>query len=116
LKSQDIDPHPDAVLLDDDALVHATWKIAARSKGINLTGFRTPCELLAAAGLFAKELPIYIDSELGGGLRGEEVAKDLHERGFTHLILTTGFDPDTLPPLPWIEQVIGKEPPWGDDA
>ncbi|MFA5137725.1 MAG: HAMP domain-containing sensor histidine kinase [Elusimicrobiota bacterium] len=103
---------PDAVLLDNDTLVHMTWKIAAESKGMNLLCFRTAQELLGEAERLPKDTAIYADSELGDGVRGEDVAKELHARGFTRLYLTTGHSPDTFAPMPWISRVMGKEPPW----
>ncbi|MFA5139211.1 MAG: HAMP domain-containing sensor histidine kinase [Elusimicrobiota bacterium] len=104
----------DAVLLDNDALVHMTWRIAAESKGVRLSAFRTPEELLSALERMPKDMPIYIDSELDAGQKGEDVAKDLHAHGFTELYLATGYDPESLPPMPWIKRVVGKEPPWAD--
>jgi len=105
---------PDAVLLDNDALVHMTWKIAAESEGIRLSAFRSPEEFLSACDSFPKDTPIYIDSELDEGRKGEDVAKGLNARGFTRLFLATGYDPETLPPMPWITRVVGKDPPWVD--
>jgi signal transduction histidine kinase len=102
----------DALLLDDDALVHMTWKVAAKSNGLSLAAFRDPKEFLAAAELCPKSTAIYLDSELGGGERGEDIAKELHRKGFTNLHLTTGHAPESLPTMPWIKQVLGKEPPW----
>ena len=102
----------DVVLLDDDALVRMTWTVAAKSKGIRLAAFKTPAELLAAVVGLPKDTPIYLDSELGEGLKGEDVARGLHAKGFSSLHLTTGHPPETLPPMPWIKRVVGKEPPW----
>ncbi|MFA5140766.1 MAG: HAMP domain-containing sensor histidine kinase [Elusimicrobiota bacterium] len=105
---------PDAVLLDNDALVHMTWKIVAESKGVNLLCFRTAQDLLCQAERLSKSVAIYADSELGNGIQGEDIAKELHAKGFTNLYLTTGHSPETFPPMPWIKQVRGKEPPWAD--
>ncbi|MDD5655972.1 MAG: HAMP domain-containing sensor histidine kinase [Elusimicrobia bacterium] len=103
---------PDAVLLDDDALVRMTWKAAAKSKGIDLAAFPAPRDLLAAIETFPKGTAIYLDSKLGDGVKGEDVAKELHAKGFTNLYLATGYDRDSLPAMPWIREVVGKEPPW----
>jgi len=61
---------------------------------------------------FSRETEIYLDSELGGGVRGEEIAKEIYEKGFTNLYLTTGHPPEKFPPLPWIREIVGKKPPW----
>lgn len=103
---------PDAVLVDDDALVHMTWKMAAKSKGLELMAFSTSKELLAALSGLPKDTPFYLDSELGDGVQGKRVAQDLHAQGFSNLYLATGRAPDSFPHMPWIKQVVGKEPPW----
>jgi hypothetical protein len=105
---------PDVLLLDDDALTRMTWEMTAKAKGIKLAAFSNPNEFLAAAAGVPKDTAIYLDCELSGGVRGEAVAKDLHSQGFTNLSLATGHPPDTLPSMPWIRQVVGKEPPWGE--
>lgn len=104
----------DAVLLDDDALVRMNWKGAARSKGLNLVAFKNPQEFLAAVDGFPKETAIYLDSKLGDGVKGEDIAKDLHAKGFTNLYLATGYDPESFPAVPWIKKVLSKSPPWQD--
>lgn len=105
---------PDAVLIDDDTLVHSVWKVAARTNGIVLLSFSTPQEFLAKIGQLDRKTPIYVDSKLGDGVRGEEFAKDLHAQGFRNLYLATGHRGMAFPPMPWIKEVVGKMAPWGD--
>ncbi len=100
-----------AVLLDDDALVRMNWKMAARAAGAELESYKTREEFLAAAGTLPRDIPIYIDSELGGGVKGEDIARDLHEKGFADLTMATGHDASKFSRLPWLK-VSGKEPPW----
>jgi signal transduction histidine kinase len=100
-----------AVLLDDDALVHMNWGMAARAAGAELKDCKTPVELEAALAGLPKNTPVYIDSELGAGLKGEDIAKDLHARGYTTLSMATGHGPENFTHLPWLK-VTGKEPPW----
>jgi signal transduction histidine kinase len=100
-----------AVLIDDDAMVHMNWEDAAERAGVELKAFRTPAEFLAALETFSKTTPIYIDSALGGDVKGEELAADLRQKGFTDLCLATGYPPERFAHLPWLK-VIGKESPW----
>jgi signal transduction histidine kinase len=100
-----------AVLLDDDALVHMNWKLAAKAAGADLKLFKTPEELAAAASTLPRDIPLYIDSELGGGLKGEDIALDLHGKGFTDIAMATGHSAEKFSHLPWLK-VTGKEPPW----
>lgn len=103
---------PDAVLIDDDHLVHANWKMAARTSGKTLDAFLTPREFLAIVGRLDKRTPIYLDSKLGDGVRGEDFAKELHAQGFRNLYLATGRRQDDLPTMAWIKEVVGKKAPW----
>ena len=103
---------PDAVLIDDDHLVHTVWKVAASTNGKTLGAFSTPREFLAIVERLDKSTPIYVDSKLGGGIRGEDFAKDLHAQGFRNLYLATGRQADSLPSMPWIKEIVGKKAPW----
>ena len=103
-----------AVLVDDDALVHMTWKVAAKTKGIDLKTFKTPADFFASIEAFPKNTPIYIDSELGNGLKGEEMAKTIHEKGFETIYLETGHPPGSFAKIPWIKDVLSKDPPWAE--
>lgn len=106
-------PHARAVLLDDDALTHMNWEDAAQANGIELKAFTSPAEFMAALGDFPKDIPLYIDSELGEGIKGENIAAELKEKGFTNICLATGHPPEKFAHLPWLK-VITKEAPWGE--
>ena len=103
-------PATNAALIDDDALVHMTWKMVAKQSGITLRTFKTPEAFLAAD--IAKDAAIYIDSDLGNGIKGEKIAEKLFADGYKNIVLATGHAPDSFPAMPWIKQIIGKEPPW----
>ncbi len=100
-----------AVLVDDDPLVHMNWKLAAKAAGAELKAYKTSQELSAAADTLPRDIPLYIDSELGGGVRGEDIARELHEKGFSDISMATGHSPEKFYHLPWLK-VTGKEPPW----
>ncbi|MGD9642452.1 MAG: sensor histidine kinase [Elusimicrobiales bacterium] len=100
-----------AVLLDDDALVRLNWTVAAKAAGVNLKIYSEAGELLAAAAALPKETALYIDSDLGAGAPGEEVAVELHRRGFTDITMATGHEADKFSRLPWLK-ITGKTPPW----
>jgi signal transduction histidine kinase len=101
-----------AVLIDDDALVHMTWKMSAKSNGINLRAYKTADGFLSECGDMNKATPVYIDSELGDGFKGEDIAKALHEKGFTNIHMATGHAPEQFKHLTFLKGVIGKDPPW----
>lgn len=101
-----------AVLIDDDALVRMSWKLAAKKNGVTLHAFAAPGEFLAESRHFNKSAPVYIDSELGEGVRGETLAETLRTEGFTNLTLETGHPTEKLSVPAWLK-IAGKEPPFG---
>ena len=106
-------PEPkSAILLDDDLLVHMNWKLAAKTAGVELRVFQTPEQLAAAAEGLPGDIPVYIDSDLGDNISGEDIAEGLRGKGFTNLTMTTGYGPEKFAHFPWLK-VIGKEPPFG---
>ena len=99
------------VLLDDDMLVHMNWKMAAKAAGAEFKSYKTPQDFAADISDLPKDAAIYIDSELGNNIKGEDIAKDLHAKGFSDLSMATGHVPEKFAHLPWLK-VTGKEPPW----
>jgi hypothetical protein len=106
----------DAVLIDDDALARMTWKMAAAQTGKRFRSFATMAEFLAASSEIHPQTPLYIDADLGGGVRGDEEAKRLHENGFTEIYLATGHDPERFAGQNHLKGVRGKQPPWLEAA
>lgn len=102
----------DAILIDDDSLVHMTWDIAAQSAGKTLESFFDPEDFLRRAQEYDPCNSIYIDVNLGRNVDGTAIAKKLYELGFKKLVLSTGYDPDSLAPSHYVSQIIGKEPPF----
>lgn len=100
-----------AVLLDDDLLVHMNWKLAAKAAGVNLMAYKTPGDFAAGTAGMPASIPVYIDSELGDDIRGEDIASDLRGKGFTNITMTTGHSSEKFARFPWLK-VIGKEPPF----
>lgn len=100
------------VLIDDDELVHQSWKLAAALKGINLKTFHSVSDFYHADFDPTEEIKIYIDSDLGDGQRGELLAKDIKLKGFNEIHLTTGFDLSLIQMNESISSVIEKSPPW----
>ena len=100
-----------AVLLDDDALTHMTWEMAAEAHGVGLRAFTKPDEFFSALGTFSKDIPLYVDSDLGENMKGEDIAVQLKEKGFTNICLATAHPPEKFAHLPWLK-VITKAPPW----
>jgi len=102
----------DAILIDDDILMHQTWQLSASAHGKKIKNFTHPSELISEHMMFSADTPVYIDSNLGNGLRGEIIAEDIYKSGFRNIYLTTGCEAHEFPPLPCLKGVVGKMPPW----
>lgn len=99
------------VLIDDDALTRMTWKTSAETRGEPVRIFPSAADFFSAELEISKDSRIYIDSELGDGEKGEEVALRLRAAGYKNIRLATGHAPEAFAHLPWLT-VTGKEPPW----
>lgn len=102
----------DAVLLDDDPYLQKAWQRDAQRKGKRLALISSPSEWLNIRGDISKNTPIYLDSNLGKEISGEEFAKKIYLSGYSNLHLATGYDPDEFNHIPWIKTVGGKLSPW----
>lgn len=102
----------DAVLIDDDALARATWRMTAERLGKRLRAFATAAEFFQAAGAIDRQTPVYVDSDLGEGVRGEEESRRIHELGFAKIYMATGHPPSAFSGHAHLAGVVGKEPPW----
>jgi FixJ family two-component response regulator len=104
---------PDAVLIDDDSLIHSIWSFSAKKNGKVVELYFDSETFLAQSKNLDHNIPIYIDSSLGKGVKGENVAKELYQMGFQEIYLSTGYDPKSFPEMSWIKGVVGKDPIWG---
>ncbi len=101
----------DWVLIDDDPLVHLTWKLMAQEKNKIFIGFKSFEEFKNEIDKIDRNSNIYIDSNLGNEIKGEEIAKVIYSENFCNLFLATGYDKTEFSSLHFIKAVIGKEPP-----
>ena len=102
----------DAVLIDDDKLIHMFWKAVMGSQKKSLLGFMSVAEFLSKSDEIEKNTQIYIDVDLGKGIRGEVEAQKLYHMGFRELYLTTGYEPcDFKGSLSYVKGIIDKKPP-----
>ncbi|MBP7795687.1 MAG: HAMP domain-containing histidine kinase [Elusimicrobiales bacterium] len=100
------------VLIDDDPLVRKNWEIKSRKNGINLKTYANPIDFIETSHNYPKETQIYIDSELGNDIKGEEIAKELYEKGFKNIYIETGYSKDRFKGNQYIKDIISKEPPF----
>lgn len=110
----DIVTKPDAVLIDDDALVRSAWAQSGQQFNVSVTCFKNVSEFLRVSHLFSKRVPVYIDDQLNEKTRGAMLAREIHKRNFRTIYLATGHRPEDieLAEFPWLRSVVGKQPPW----
>jgi signal transduction histidine kinase/FixJ family two-component response regulator len=106
----------DAILIDDDALVHLTWQNAAKHKDKSLRCYFSVEEFIQDAGSLSTETPLYIDAQLGNGMTGEKAGYQAYSLGFEILHLATGYEPEPfahlLAPQGPFTSIQGKDPIW----
>jgi FixJ family two-component response regulator len=101
----------DAVLLDDDPLVREGWKIWAKKRGKEFQTVGSIVEFTSIKSALSKKTPIFIDSSLGEGQKGEDFAKELFQEGFNEIYLATGYPASYFEDLVGIKKVVSKDPP-----
>jgi signal transduction histidine kinase len=99
-----------AIIIDDDGNILELWKMVARLKHKNVVGFLSPDEFYNACHQFSRDVPIFIDVDLGENLRGEAVAEKVSALGFSEIFLATGYRPQAIRAPKCVKGVVGKEP------
>ncbi|MDA8791645.1 hypothetical protein N9N67_00295 [Bacteriovoracaceae bacterium] len=94
------------ILIDDDILVHKTWKMMAEKKGQILFSYFDVESFMNDLYCYDKDIRIFIDSNLKNGKKGEREAERITKVGFFNIHLASGEILDKLPP--WILSQNGK--------
>ena len=66
--------------------------------------------LIASSKLDKKTTKIFIDSNLGKGLKGEVESEKIFNIGFLNLFLATGYEKNTVIKPSWIKEIYSKSP------
>ena len=98
------------VMIDDFPPIHDSWENELEKKhGIKSLRFFTYIDLIDHIHLLNERNPIYIDSSLGAGVRGEVVAKFLKENfRFGEIFLQTFHPMESVPYMWWITDILCK--------
>lgn len=100
------------VFIDDDEMIRMAWSFAAEEAGQMISTFSSFDEFINEINNYSNDTIIYIDSELGNNIKGEDCAKLLFDKGFVKIYLATGHSKDRFNHIPWIKSIVGKEPPF----
>ena len=98
------------VLIDDDRLVHLNWSSYCKNQGLPFQGFKTIDDFLKVSETFDKTTRIYIDSNLGDGIKGEIESEKIFRLGFKNLYLATRYQKEYIVKPVWILDVYSKSP------
>ena len=103
-----------SILIDDDELIRLTWAQSAKKNNIDLKVYSEPSLFIKESTNFDKNVSIYIDSNLGNGIKGEVVAKEIHDLGFKNIYMSTGYESSHFEEMTHIRKVISKTAPWAN--
>lgn len=103
-------PKPLVVLIDDDRLIHINWASHCKKASLQFKSFRSIEEFIAASESLDKNSRIYIDSNLGQGIKGEIESEKLFYLGFVNLYLATGYNKSSIQKPSWIKEICSKSP------
>ncbi len=98
------------ILIDNDNLIHTLWKRECLKNDIELISFLSIDDFLEHMNEQDRDITIYLDSDLGDGIRGEVDGIKIFNEGFHNIILQTGHATDDVDAPEWIASVQGKRP------
>ena len=101
---------PLIVLIDDDRLVHLSWKSYLSDKGSEFFCYYSIEDFILDRQRFGKEAKIFIDCNLGDDIRGEVESEKISKLGFENVYLSTGYSQDMIQVPHWIKSVYSKNP------
>ena len=96
------------VLIDDDDLIHMNWRREGKKLGVDVKTFFSVEDFIRVASQFSLKTPIYIDSYLGDGFKGEVLSEEIYKKGFQELFISTGYRAQDISCPYWIKKVNGK--------
>ena len=112
VRIKDARPEKVSILIDDDSLIQMSWKMAASKAGEKLKCFSSLDEFIKIENELSKSSTIYIDSNLGHGVKGEVEAEKIYNLGFENIHLATGYSSSDFDEYTWIKSVVGKRAPF----
>lgn len=101
----------DWLLIDDDPLVHMTWELLAKERGIRFRGFFDFEDFNRNIDNIDRTSTVFIDACLANDVRGENVAEKVADLGFVEIFIATGLSVEDIRLSPSIKGVVGKDPP-----
>lgn len=102
--------NPDFILIDDSDSIRRSWQNSAILANKKAAAFASVSEFMNVSDKYNRDIPIYIDSNLGDGVaKGEFAAKEIYERGFKTIYLSSGDAEIDIKDYYWIKRIIIKK-------
>jgi len=101
---------PQIILIDDDRLIHINWSNYCKKSGLSFKSFKSIEEFLKVSSSIDNTSRIFIDSNLGDGIKGEIESEKIFALGFLNLYLATGYEKGSVQRPAWIKEVFSKSP------
>lgn len=99
------------ILIDDNILIGKSWMLSAKDM-VKVSFYKSVSEFKKHIEKFDLNTPIYIDSDLGDSVSGDQASKEFFNYGFKNISLVTGYDKGAFSDkMPWIKEIRGKEFP-----
>ena len=111
--SADDDGFADLVLIDNDLMIHDSWKMQAAEQDKKIKTYFSVDDFLSNSSQHSPQTPIYVDSDLGEADPGEVLSKKIADRGFERILLATGKGRADSTQFPWLSGVVDKGFPLG---
>lgn len=100
----------DFVYVDDEELHRTTWEIWSLKNGFNNKTYSSVEHLLNEKNILQKDIPLFLDSNLGTNNKGEDWAEKLAEIGFKEIFLATSNSASAIKHNRSIKGILGKNP------
>ncbi|HXH74013.1 MAG TPA: ATP-binding protein [Bacteriovoracaceae bacterium] len=101
---------PIIVLIDDDKFIQLNWANHFKKINVLFKGYYSVEEFLNNSNSIGFDSLIYIDSNLGNGIKGEVASREIFIRGFHKLFLATSYRKQDIDKPFWIEEIYSKNP------
>ena len=100
----------DLILIDNEEMHRTTWSLWAETENLKIATFTSAEEFLANANAYLNSPIIFLDSDLGNGIKGQNYISVIKELGFKKVILASGYAGTKSMDTVGADGVIGKNP------
>lgn len=105
-----LEKNPDFILIDDEDLHKIVWQSWSAENNKAILAVSCVAEFFLYSDQIKKNTPVFLDSDLGDGKKGEDFACQIYKMGFQEIYLATAYDHFKNTKVPFVSGVFGKDP------